>query len=309
MPEAARGAERRADLEAYLYHLAHERRLSPLTLLNYRRDLEGIDAWLTREGLGPWEGLDAQTVRRYVAARHRGGGSGRTLQRELSALRGLYRYLLREGRIGHNPALGVRAPKSPRKLPATLGADALCALLDQAPAGADDDPMGLCDRAMVELFYSSGLRLAELISVNLGDIDTADAMLSVVGKGAKTRRVPVGSKALEAIRAWLVVRGLVASPGESALFVSSRGGRPHPRTVERRLQRWAQEQGSPRGIHPHLLRHSFATHVLESSGDLRAVQELLGHADIVTTQIYTHLDFQHLAEVYDRAHPRAKRKD
>ena len=308
MPEDTRGAERRADLEAYLHHLAHERRLSPLTLLNYRRDLEGFDAWLVREGLGPWEGLDAQTVRRYVAARHRGGVSGRTLQRELSALRGLYRYLLREGRIAHNPALGVRAPKSRRKLPSTVGADTLCALLDQAPAGADDEPMGLCDRAMIELFYSSGLRLAELISVNLGDIDAADAMLNVVGKGAKTRRVPVGGKALEAIRTWLGVRGLVASPGESALFVSSRGGRFHPRTVERRLQRWAKEQGSPRGIHPHLLRHSFATHVLESSGDLRAVQELLGHADIATTQIYTHLDFQHLAEVYDRAHPRARRK-
>jgi integrase/recombinase XerC len=313
MPAPPATEARRADLDAYLHHLAHERRLSPLTLVNYRRDLEGIDAWLTDGGLGLWEGLDAQTVRRYVAARHRGGASGRTLQRELSALRGLYRYLLREGRIGHNPAQGIRAPKAQRKLPATLGADELCALLDhaaagEAPDGSPAEPLAVRDTAMIELFYSSGLRLAELISVNLGDIDPAEALLTVVGKGAKTRRVPVGSKALDAIRAWVSVRGLLADQGESALFVSSRGTRIHPRTVERRLQRWAQEQGAPRGIHPHLLRHSFATHLLESSGDLRAVQELLGHADIATTQIYTHLDFQHLAEVYDRAHPRARRK-
>jgi integrase/recombinase XerC len=300
---------RRAALEAYLHHLAHERRLSPLTLVNYRRDLEGIDTWLSREGPGPWEGLDAQTVRRFVAARHRGGASGRTLQRELSTLRGLYRYLLREGRIGHNPAQGIRAPKGQRKLPVTLGADQLCALLDHGPCkDGGGEPLAVRDAAMIELFYSSGLRLAELISVNLGDIDPAEAMLTVIGKGAKTRRVPVGGKALDAIRGWQAVRGLLANPGERALFVSTRGTRIHPRTVERRLQRWAQEQGAPRGIHPHLLRHSFASHLLESSGDLRAVQELLGHSDIATTQIYTHLDFQHLAEVYDRAHPRARRK-
>jgi len=309
MPAPLSEEVRRTDLEAYLHHLTHERRLSPLTLVSYRRDLEGIHAWLTGEGQGPWEGLDAQTVRRFVAARHRGGACGRTLQRELSALRGLYRYLLREGRIGHNPAQGIRAPKARRKLPATLGADQLCALLDHAPAAeGDSEPLTLRDAAMIELFYSSGLRLAELISVNLGDIDPAEAVLTVLGKGAKTRRVPVGSKALAATRAWLGVRGLLASQGEPALFVSSRGTRIHPRTVERRLQRWAQEQGAPRGIHPHLLRHSFASHLLESSGDLRAVQELLGHADIATTQIYTHLDFQHLAEVYDRAHPRARRQ-
>jgi integrase/recombinase XerC len=303
-------AEGQATIEAYLHHLAHERRLSPMTLTDYRRDLEGVDAWRRRTGLGPWEGLDAQTVRQYVAVRHRGGACGKTIQRELSALRGLYRYLLREGRVGHNPAVGVRAPKSGRKLPITLGADQLCALLDHAPQSeSGDEPLMVRDTAMIELFYSSGLRLAELISVNLGDIDTADALLTVTGKGAKTRRVPVGTKALAAIRTWLGVRGLLANPGEPALFVSSRGRRIHPRTVEQRLQRWAQEQGATRGIHPHLLRHSFATHLLESSGDLRAVQELLGHSDISTTQIYTHLDFQHLAEVYDRAHPRAKRRD
>ena len=299
-----------ATIDAYLHHLTHERREAPLTLTDYRRDLQGMDAWRRSAGLGPWEGLDAQTVRQYVAVRHRGGASGKTIQRELSALRGLYRYLLREGRIGHNPAVGVRAPKSGRKLPTTLGADQLCALLDHAPQSeSGDEPLMIRDTAMIELFYSSGLRLAELISVNLGDIDPADALLTVTGKGAKTRRVPVGTKALAAIRAWLGVRGLLASPGELALFVSSRGQRIHARTVEHRLQRWAKEQGAARGIHPHLLRHSFATHLLESSGDLRAVQELLGHSDISTTQIYTHLDFQHLAEVYDRAHPRAKRRD
>jgi len=303
-------AEGQATIDAYLHHLTHERRLSPLTLTDYRRDLQGMDAWRRAAGLGPWEGLDAQTVRQYVAVRHRGGASGKTIQRELSALRGLYRYLLREGRIGHNPAVGVRAPKSGRKLPTTLGADQLCALLDHAPQSeSGDEPLMIRDTAMIELFYSSGLRLAELVFVNLGDIDPADALLTVTGKGAKTRRVPVGTKALAAIRAWLGVRGLLASPGELALFVSSRGGRIHARTVEHRLQRWAKEQGAARGIHPHLLRHSFATHLLESSGDLRAVQELLGHSDISTTQIYTHLDFQHLAEVYDRAHPRAKRRD
>jgi integrase/recombinase XerC len=307
--EAGADGEGQAIIEAYLLHLAHERRLAPLTLTDYRRDLQGMDAWRRRAGLGPWEGLDAQAVRQYVAARHRSGASGKTIQRELSALRGLYRYLLREGRIGHNPGVGVRAPKTGRKLPATLGADQLCALLDHAPQSeTGDEPLMIRDTAMIELFYSSGLRLTELISVNVGDIDQADALLTVTGKGAKTRRVPVGTKALAAIRVWLGVRGLLASPGETALFVSSRGRRIHPRTVEQRLQRWAQEQGATCGIHPHLLRHSFATHLLESSGDLRAVQELLGHSDIATTQIYTHLDFQHLAEVYDRAHPRAKRR-
>ncbi len=203
-----------------------------------------------------------------------------------------------------NPAVGVRAPKSPRKLPGTLDADQLCGLLDRV----EDDPLSLRDSAMIELFYSSGLRLAELISVNLGDIDMADGELSVLGKGAKTRRVPVGQKAREAVQRWLRVRPGLADRDEPALFVSSRGTRIHPRTVQQRLTRWAREQGANQGLHPHMLRHSFATHLLESSGDLRAVQELLGHADIGTTQIYTHLDFQHLAQVYDQAHPRARKK-
>jgi len=293
-------------IEPFLAHLSHERRLATLTITNYRRDLERIAAWLTQGG-GDAEAIarmDQQAVRRYVAWRHRAGASGRTLQRELASLRSLYRWLLREGLAKVSPAVGVRAPKTPRKLPATLDADQLSRLLDQ-PA---DDLLAIRDTAMIELFYSSGLRLAELVSVNLGDIDGLDAALTVTGKGAKTRRVPVGTKALEAVQRWVRVRANLAAAGEQALFVSSRGRRIHPRTVQARLAQWAQEQGAARRVHPHLLRHSFASHLLESSGDLRAVQELLGHADISTTQVYTHLDFQHLAQVYDQTHPRAKKK-
>jgi integrase/recombinase XerC len=291
-------------LEAFLRHLSHERRLSGHTLTNYRRDLTRFRDWLNRWMGHTWEQLDQQRVRDYVASRHRGGASGRTLQRELSALRSLYRYLMRERVVGHNPAQGVRAPKTARKLPATLDADQLCGLLDSW----DDDPLALRDTAMIELFYSSGLRLAELIAIDVGDLDASDATLEVTGKGAKTRRVPVGSKALEAIGRWLRVRSNYAGPGQAALFVSKRGNRIHPRTVQQRLQRWAMLRGAPNKVHPHMLRHSFASHLLESSGDLRAVQELLGHSDISTTQIYTHLDFQHLAQVYDKAHPRARKK-
>lgn len=291
-------------MDAFLHHLAHERRLSDHTLTNYRRDLTRVRDWLKEAKRGPWERLDQETVRAYVARRHRGGASGKTLQRELSALRSLYRYLVREGILGQNPAQGVRAPKSARKLPATLDADQLCGLLDHP----DDDPLTMRDTAMIELLYSSGLRLAELVSIDMGDIDMEDATLEVTGKGAKTRRVPVGGQAREAIRRWIRVRGNYVGADQSALFVSQRGNRIHPRTVQQRLQRWATAQGATRNVHPHLLRHSFASHLLESSGDLRAVQELLGHSDIGTTQIYTHLDFQHLAQVYDKAHPRARKK-
>lgn len=293
-------------IEPFLAHLAHERRLAELTISAYRSDLERVSDWLTEAGGSPdaITRLDQQQVRRYIAWRHRTGASGRTLQRELSSLRSLYRWLLREGLAVNNPAVGIRAPKTPRKLPATLDADQLCNLLDR-PA---DDLLSIRDTAIIELFYSSGLRLAELVSVDVGDIDMADGMLSVTGKGARTRRVPVGAKAREAVLHWLRVRANLAAAGEPALFVSRRGGRIHPRTVRVRVAQWAQEQGANRHVHPHLLRHSFASHLLESSGDLRAVQELLGHADISTTQIYTHLDFQHLAQVYDQAHPRAKRQ-
>lgn len=312
-------------LPRFLAHLADERQLSPHTLSNYRRDLERISLWRLEQGIQAWPDLHDEAIRRYIAARHRQGIGGRSLARELSALRTFFDFLLRERLATHNPARGLRAPKSARRLPGSLDADTLSALLDSDTAGkggadakaslggvveegADNEPLTLRDTAMVELFYSSGLRLAELIAINIHDIDPADAMLSVVGKGSKTRRVPIGKAALQAIAAWRAVRPLLAAQGEPALFVSSRGRRIHPRTVQARLKRWAQQRGSSRNLHPHLLRHSFASHLLESSGDLRAVQELLGHADIATTQVYTHLDFQHLAQVYDQAHPRARKR-
>ena len=296
-------------LDAFLHHLTHERRLSPHTVDSYCRDLSRILAWRREHGIDAWTAITDGHLRRYIAERHRGGISARTLGRELSALRTLFEYLLREGAAVLNPARTVRPPKARRRLPNTFDPDQLGAMLDAGPdQGGADDPLSLRDTAMVELFYSSGLRLAELIGVDTRDIDPHDATLTVIGKGSKTRRVPVGSAALAAIQRWLTVRGLLAGPGEPALFVSSRGTRIHPRTVQQRLRQWADQRGAGRNLHPHLLRHSCASHLLESSGDLRAVQEMLGHADISTTQVYTHLDFQHLAQVYDKAHPRAKRK-
>jgi integrase/recombinase XerC len=291
-------------LDRYLGHLANERRLSPHTLDGYRRDLRQALDWLRARGADHWQALDGPGVRAYLAERHRAGLGARSLHRQLAALRGLFRYLIREGLAEQDPARGIRAPRAGRKLPQILDVDQLGRLLDQPPL----DPLEVRDLAILELLYSSGLRLAELVSLNLGDLDAGDATLEVTGKGAKTRRVPVGRKALAALDRWLALRPGLAVAGEPALFVSQRGGRVHPRTVQARLARWALAKGAPRGLHPHLLRHSFASHLLESSGDLRAVQELLGHANIATTQVYTHLDFQHLARVYDQAHPRARRR-
>ncbi len=288
-------------LDRFLDYLHHERRLSPRTLESYARDLNQLITWLTEQGISDWQGLNQHLIRNYIAYRHRRGLSPKSLHRELSSLRSLFNYLLREREVEANPAQGVRAPRVKRKLPTTLDADQISRLLKIN----NDAPEALRDLAIMELFYSSGLRLAELISLNLGDIDPQDAMVEVIGKGAKTRRVPVGSKALEALRKWLHVRQQMADQAEIALFVGVRGKRISRSTVQKRLHYWSIEQNTPRNIHPHLLRHSFASHLLESSGDLRAVQELLGHANISTTQIYTHLDFQHLAEVYDKAHPRA----
>jgi integrase/recombinase XerC len=291
-------------LEAFLRHLRDERRLSPRTLESYARDLNALVNWLDQREIPQWAQLTQHHVRQYLAERHRKGRSPKSLHRELSSLRSLYRYLLREGVAEANPALGVRAPKVNRTLPTTLDADQLSQVLEFD----DDSPVGLRDHAIMELFYSSGLRLAELVSLDLGDIDPHEKMVEVTGKGAKTRRVPVGRQALEAIQAWLKVRSAMAVADEPALFVGVRGRRISRSTIQKQLRQRSIEQGAPRNIHPHLLRHSFASHLLESSGDLRAVQELLGHANISTTQIYTHLDFQHLAEVYDKAHPRAKKK-
>lgn len=290
-------------LDRFLDYIFHARRLSPRTLESYSRDLNQVIAWLSDQGIFDWKGIQQHHIRNYIAYRHRRGLSPKSLHRELSSLRSLFNFLLQEREVEANPAQGVRAPKVSRKLPTTLDVDQISQLLDIQ----DDSPQALRDLAIMELFYSSGLRLAELINLNQGDIDPQDAMVEVIGKGAKTRRVPVGSKAQEALTNWLTVRDQLAHAEEMALFVGVRGKRISRSTVQKRLHHWSIEQNSPRNIHPHLLRHSFASHLLESSGDLRAVQELLGHANISTTQIYTHLDFQHLAEVYDKTHPRARK--
>ncbi|MCA1799184.1 MAG: tyrosine recombinase XerC [Xanthomonadaceae bacterium] len=285
-------------------YLQHERRLSPHTVSAYARDLADLVKYCDAQSVRDWSALDVHAVRAFIAAQHRRGLAGRTLQRQLSTIRSFCNWLIREHVLGHNPAQDVRAPKSMRKLPAVLDADLLASLL----AIPGDAPETVRDRAIMELFYSSGLRLAELCSLNLHDLDLAGAEVRVTGKGAKTRVVPVGRQARTALAAWLKLRGGIATTGEAAVFVGTRGRRISPRVVQGRLSYWAQKQGIGRHVHPHMLRHSFATHLLESSGDLRAVQELLGHADIKTTQVYTHLDFQHLANVYDGAHPRAKKK-
>lgn len=290
--------------DRFLEHLRLERRLSPHTLESYGRDLRVAIQWFEQRGMDSWARLSQHHIRQYIATRHRQGFSAKSLHRELSALRSLYNFLLREKQLESNPAQGVRAPKIRRKLPATLDVDQISRLLEID----DNSPVALRDRAVMELFYSSGLRLAELIGLNLGDIDLKEQLVEVIGKGTKARRVPVGRQAKEAIEQWLEIRPLMASPDETALFVGVRGKRISRTTIHRQLHDWAVRQGAPRNIHPHLFRHSFASHLLESSGDLRAVQELLGHANISTTQIYAHLNFQHLAEVYDKAHPRARKK-
>ena len=300
-----------ADLERYLSHLAQQRQLSPHTCAAYSRDLTALTAFCGRQGRDAWPALTAQDVRAFAAICHRQGLGGKSIQRRLSAVRGLFEYLLREGKVGHNPAQDIRAPKSERKLPAVLDVDQMERLLDEAAfTHAAHDPLARRDRAFMELLYSSGLRLAELTDLDLPALDLAGGLVTVTGKGRKTRVVPVGRKAQAALRDWLAIRADLLPPDstELAVFLGRNGRRLSPRAVQLRLDLWARRQGLDGRVHPHRLRHSFASHLLESSGDLRAVQELLGHADISTTQVYTHLDFQHLAEVYDRAHPRAKRR-
>lgn len=292
------------ELDAYLTSLETERRLSRHTVAAYRRDLEALLDFCVREGLARLDELDVWHIRRFAAESHRKGLSPRSIARRLSAARSFLRFLVERGRLRANAASGVSAPKPGRRLPGTLDADQVAELLEVSGG----DALVVRDRAMLELFYSSGLRLAELVGLDLDDLDFADKTVRVTGKGNKTRIVPVGRHALEAVRQWLPERIGLAGEAERALFVSRRGRRLAARSVQARLDRWALRRGSPRRLHPHLLRHSFATHLLESSGDLRAVQELLGHASISTTQIYTHLDFQHLATSYDQAHPRARRR-
>jgi integrase/recombinase XerC len=287
-------------LEEFTRSVQH---LSANTRHAYRRDLEGLRSWCEERGLKRWRQLDGRQLRAYIAARHRRGLSGRSLQRGLCAIRAFYRHLIKSGRAEANPAQGLVTPKSPRRLPRTLDVDQAAELV----AVPGDDAISTRDRAMLELMYSSGLRLAELVGLDLNDLDLPDATATVTGKGRKTRRVPVGRYAVQALHDWLKLRSGLAPENERAVFVSGRGRRISPRAVQQRFRHWSVRQGLATNVHPHMLRHSFATHMLESSGDLRAVQELLGHADISTTQIYTHLDFQHLARVYDQAHPRARR--
>jgi integrase/recombinase XerC len=291
----------RGQVQAWLGRLAGERKASPHTVDGYRRDLDKLLRWMEAQGIGDFGKLDAHRMRGFVAAEHRAGLSPKSLQRLLSSCRSLFRQLRREGLLEHDPVAGVRGPKVHRKLPQVLDVDEAATLVESGGEGA----LGLRDRAMLELFYSSGLRLSELVGLRWLDLDLDAGEVRVLGKGGKTRIVPVGRHAVAALRALGEAEGRAP---DTPVF-RGRGGAPiSPRTVQARLKHLALTQGFAKRVHPHLLRHTFASHMLESSGDLRAVQELLGHADIATTQIYTHLDFQHLAKVYDAAHPRAKRK-
>ena len=281
-----------------------QRNLSPHTRESYARDLLSLKEFCDKQKVTDWGALDVHHIRAFTSQRHRQGLSPKSIQRLLASIRSFYLFLQGEGVARKNPAEGVRAPKGAKRLPDTLDADQMARLL-QIPG---DDAETVRDRAIMELLYSSGLRLSELISTRLTDLDLGQGLITVTGKGNKTRIVPVGRMAQQAVRDWLKLRGELAKSDDQTLFVSVRGGPLSPRNVQARLKHWGRVQGVQQGIYPHLLRHSFASHVLESSGDLRAVQELLGHANISTTQIYTHLDFQHLAKTYDAAHPRARKK-
>jgi integrase/recombinase XerC len=294
-------ASANSQLESFVAFLSTERRLSPLTSKHYRRDIEML---IRLAGDAPLDSLRIPNIRRFVATLHGRGLSGRSLRRMLSAWRGFFDYLGRQDQVKQNPCIGVRAPKSDKKLPQTLTPDEAVKLV----AITDESTLAIRDRAMFEMLYSSGLRLSELTDLDLGSIEFQSGEVRVTGKGNKTRITPVGKAALEAVEAWLKLRGELAKPDEKALFVSQRGSRISGRNVQTSIKRWAIKQSVNASVHPHVLRHSFASHVLQSSGDLRAVQEMLGHASIASTQVYTHLDFQHLAKVYDSAHPRAKKR-
>ena len=286
---------------SYIGHLAGERRLSTLTCEAYARDIAIL---LNLAGNTPLNQLQVHQIRRFIAQLHGKGYSGRSLARVLSAWRGFYKYVIRDHGHISNPCTGVRAPRAAKTLPRTLSPDEAAKLLEFP---VDDDLMALRDKAMFELCYSSGLRLAELASLRPEDLDFSEGTVRVTGKGGKTRIVPFGSKAADVLREWIKRREILVRPGETALFLSRYGKNISHRSIGQRLKVQTLRQGIGAAVHPHVLRHSFASHVLQSSGDLRAVQEMLGHASISTTQVYTHLDFQHLAKVYDAAHPRAKK--
>ncbi len=292
-------------IERYLNFLAHERRLAALTIKSYRRDLDQL-ASLTRSSKrdASLSTPSQAEIRRFAATLHSRGLSAKSLARVLSGWRGYFEFLVREAGLAINPVEGVKAPKAAKRLPQTLSPDEAVRLV----SFEDDTPEGIRDRAIFELLYSSGLRISEVTGLDTDGIDFSTCEVRVTGKGNKTRIVPVGKHAMEAIWRWLMTRRTFKGASDSALFLGSRGKRIGSRVVQSRIKRWAAKQGLTVDPHPHMLRHSFASHVLQSSGDLRAVQEMLGHASIASTQVYTHLDFQHLAKVYDTAHPRAKRK-
>ena len=292
-------------VQRFIEVLRVERRLSANTLKAYRRDLAQLINFCDQQGHNQWSELNGHHLRRFIAERHRSGLGSQSLQRELSACRSFFTYLIKIRHLVNNPAAGIRAPKAAKSLPHVLDVDQVNALLEVEPM----DALETRDLAMWELLYSSGLRVGELVKVNLTDIDLSGRTIHVVsGKGQKSRLLPLGQKAVTAIRAWFLERISCHKQDDMALFISKNGSRLSTRSVQSRLERWRKRQGLQGRLYPHMLRHSFASHMLESSRDLRAVQELLGHSNISTTQVYTHLDFQHLASVYDQAHPRAKQK-
>ncbi len=307
-PDSMKPAER-AWIGRFAAHLTHERRMSGHTVSAYLRDLRELERFCVTRKIARWNALDHALLRTFAASEHAAGLAARSIQRRLSAVRTFYEFLMREGCCASNPGEDVRAPKVKKRLPTTLDADQMGRLL----AFRAEDALSARDKAIMELFYSSGLRLSELVGLDLTSLDLADRTVRVLGKGAKSRVVPMGRFAIEALRGWLAERVLILGPGPAAdlagpVFVGRAGRRLTTRAVQLRIASWARKQGLGVHLHPHMFRHSFASHLLESSGNLRGVQELLGHADIGTTQIYTHLDFQHLARVYDSAHPRARRR-
>ncbi|HEY3486910.1 MAG TPA: tyrosine recombinase XerC [Gammaproteobacteria bacterium] len=305
MTAAAQPNPLSVQIEDFITPLQIEKRYSAHTVNAYRRDLERFAEYCAQLQIGSWDQVDSECIRGFSSRIHRLGLQGRSIARCLSAVRMFFRFLLERKLVAANPAQDITAPKSARKLPSVLDVDQI----EQLLAIKGNDPVSIRDRAMLELMYSGGLRVSELTALDLNDLDLKEGTATVAGKGGKTRIVMIGRKAAQALIEWLPIRMQFAKSGdEQALFLNNRGARLSDRSVQLRFDYRAKEQGLDRHVHPHMLRHSFATHVLESSGDLRAVQELLGHANIATTQVYTHLDFQHLAKVYDAAHPRAKKK-
>lgn len=290
-------------LNDYLNYLRTIKRYSSATLAGYQHDIQGFLAYLDDQEIAECTQANIHHIRAYIASCHRKGLAESSMQRLLSSLRGFYRYLVKNSQAESNPATDVRAPKGAKKLPKVMDVDQVDRLL----SGNATSPLEMRDHAMMELMYSSGLRLSELVNLDVVDLDLRAGQVKILGKGNKTRYLPVGQQAREALNSWLKLRESIAKSGEQAVFVNNRGSRLSQRAVQKRMSELAQRTQLGVHVHPHMLRHSFASHMLESSGDLRSVQELLGHANISTTQVYTQLDFQHLAKVYDQAHPRARK--